>query len=250
MKCLSLGMVLARRFLTTLTIIVIYQGLALAQYKPPQVLNDPNYDHDKLLRFGFSLGANFMDFRVNTNKNFDENTDRLFADISNLIPGFNVNVVSDLRIFPTLHLRFMPGLAFGQRNLSFYNYDGTLNTMMKMESSFIETPLTFKYSAERKTNARPYVVAGANFRIDMAAYKKLNIEEGVFLRLTKGDFYYEFGVGCDFFLTYFKFSPEIKFSSGFLNVLAREKSDEGGEIYMDAIRGMQSQVIVIAFHFE
>jgi hypothetical protein len=191
-----------------------------------------------------------MDFQVKSNPVFELNKQRLYADVSHLIPGFNVNVVSDLRIIPTLHLRFMPGLSFGQRNLSFYNYDRSLNTMMKLESSFIETPLTLKYSAERKTNTRPYIVAGGNFRIDMASYKKLNIEEGVFLRLIKGDFYYEFGLGCDFFLTYFKFSPEIKISRGFLNVLAKESSDEGGLDYVNAIKGMRSNLIVIAFHFE
>jgi len=238
------------RILYTSLLFILAVSFSSAQYKAPIVLNDPNYDFDKLIRFGFSIGVNFMDFQVKTNTDFEINKDRLYADVSNLIPGFNVNVVSDLRIIPTLHLRFMPGLAFGQRNLSFYNYDRTLNTMMRLESSFIETPLTLKYSAERKTNTRPYIIGGGNFRIDMASYKKLNIEEGVYLRLIKGDFYYEFGLGCDFFLTYFKFSPEIKISRGFLNVLAKESSDEGGLEYVNAIGSISSNLIIIAFHFE
>ena len=240
---------LVKIFLLSITILLQCSSL-LAQYKPPTILNDPNYDFDKRLRFGFSLGVNFMDFQVKSNDNFDQNTSRLFADVSHLIPGFNINVVSDLRILPTLHLRFMPGLAFGQRSLSFYNYDHTLNTTMEMESSFIETPLTLKYSAERSANVRPYIVAGGNFRIDMAAYKKLNIEEGVYLRLEKSDLYYELGFGFDFFLTYFKFSPEIKFSSGFLNVLAKESSDQSGIDYVNAIKSMKSQLLIISFHFE
>lgn len=238
------------RVVVLISIFFLALSNSFAQYKAPIVLNDPNYDFDKVLRFGFSIGINFFDFNTKSNNNFEVNEDMLFADVSHLIPGFNVNVVSDLRIIPTLHLRFMPGLAFGQRNLSFYNLDRSLNTMMRMESSFIETPLTLKYSAERKTNVRPYIVGGANFRIDMAAYKKLNIDEGVFLRLVKGDLYYEFGFGCDFFLTYFKFSPEIKFSSGFLNVLAKESSDQGGLDYVNAIRSMSSNLVIIAFHFE
>jgi hypothetical protein len=216
-----------------------------AQFKPPQILNDPDYDFEKRLRFGFSLSLHVMDFQTMSNPTQEE---LLFADVSHLIPGFNVNVVSDLRIVPTLHLRFLPGLAFGQRDLSFYQQDGTFIHTMKMESSFIEMPLALKYAAVRKSNARPYLIAGTNFRIDMAAYKKLNIEEGIYLRLVKGDFYYEYGFGVDFFLTYFKFSTEIKISSGSRNVLAR--ADEQGEVYANAIDRLKSQMVILSFHFE
>ncbi|MFP4557108.1 MAG: porin family protein [Bacteroidales bacterium] len=224
-----------------------------AQVEPDPVLNDPDYDQEKRLRFGFSLGVNFMDFRITSDADFqqDDNNSytQYFVDNSRLIPGFNVNVISDFRIVPTFHVRFMPGLAFGQRDLYFYLPDGELVEKMNLESSFIEIPLTFKYSAARKTNTRPYLIAGTNFRIDMAAYKKLNIEEGVLLRLAKGDFYYEFGFGLDYFLTYFKFSTEIKFSSGFRNVLAHDFADEG-EDFARSIKRLQSQLITISFHFE
>jgi hypothetical protein len=83
----------------------------------------------------------------------------------------------------------------------------------------------------------------------MAAYKKLNIEEGVFLRLIKGDVYYEYGFGYDFFLTYFKLSMELKMSTGLFNVLANDYAEDGAE-YFHAINRMRSQVIVFAFHFE
>jgi hypothetical protein len=186
-----------------------------------------------------------MDFRVKSNPN---QASPLYADVSHLIPGFNVNVISDLRIVPTLHLRFMPGLAFGQRDLSFYQPDGTHIRTMKLESSFIELPLTLKYSATRKTNTRPYIIAGTCFRIDMASYKKLNLEEGIYLRLIKGDFYYEFGFGIDYYLNYFKFATELKFSSGFRNALAR--ATEEGAVYANAIDHLKSQLIIISFHFE
>lgn len=224
-----------------------------SQVKPPPILNDPDYENEKRLRFGFSLGINFMDFQIQSSTDpqvsFTNDTTLFFVDNSVIIPGFNVNVVSDFRIIPTLHLRFMPGLAFGQRNLSFYYPGDVLENTMKLESSFIEMPLSLKYSAVRKTNIRPYLVAGTNFRIDMAAYKKLDIQEGVLLRLVKGDFYYEFGFGLDYFLTYFKLSTEVKFSAGFLNVFARDYA-EGGENYAQSIAGLKSQLVTISFHFE
>jgi len=245
-----------RNLFQTLVFLVLLVGInqqIFAQVDPPPILNDPDYDQEKRLRFGFSLGINFMDFNIANEPDFqqDDNNSytQYFVDNSRLIPGFNVNVISDFRIAPTFHLRFMPGLAFGQRDLYFYLPDGELVRTMNLESSFIELPLTFKYSAARRTNTRPYLIAGTNFRVDMAAYKKLNIEEGVFLRLAKGDFYFEFGFGLDYFLTFFKFSTEIKFSSGFRNVLARDFAVEG-EDFARSISRLQSQLITISFHFE
>jgi hypothetical protein len=220
---------------------------AYGQLKPQPILSDPDYDFEKRLRFGFSLGVNFMDFQISSNQH---QQDSLFVDNSRLYPGFNVNVVTDFRIIPTIHLRFLPGLAFGQRDLYFYNKDLSIEpTQMQIESSFIEMPLMVKYSAVRKWNTRPYLVAGANFRVDMAAYKKLNIEEGVYIRLIKGDIYYELGFGMDFFLTYFKFSTELKFSSGFRNAMGDFDPDQGS-VYASAIGRLKSQLITLSFHFE
>lgn len=238
-------------FLATFSI--LFAQDVYAQFKPAIVLNDPDYDFERRLRFGFSLGINFMDFQVKSStdpqQSFLGETTMFFVDNSRLIPGFNVNAISDFRIIPTLHLRFLPGLAFGQRDLSFYYPDDNLSRTVKLESSFIELPLSLKYAAVRKTNIRPYLIAGSNFRIDMAAYKKLDPEENILLRLVKGDLYYEFGFGVDYFLTYFKFSTEVKFSSGFLNVFAKDYAD-GAEHYAQAISGLRSQLITIAFHFE
>ena len=227
--------------------------VAFAQIKPNPILNDPDYEREKRLRFGFSLGLNFMDFTVKSSVkpqvSLDNNTTQYFVDNSHIIPGFNVNAISDFRIVESLHLRFLPGLAFGQRDVSFYLPGEATPTTMKLESSFIEMPLSLKYSARRKNNMVPYLIAGVNFRVDMAAYKKLNLDEGVMIRLVKGDFYYEFGFGLDNFLTFFKFSTEIKYSSGFLNVFADDYA-EGAENFAQAIKHIRSNVVTIAFHFE
>lgn len=239
--------------LISLVILTAGSTVAYSQLKPNPILNDPDYERGKKLRFGFSLGLNFMDFRVQSSITRQisslGDTTHYFVDNSHIIPGFNVNVVSDLRLMENLHLRFLPGLAFGQRDISFYHPDGEKQTTMKLESSFIEMPLTLKYSAMRKTNSVPYLIAGINYRLDMAAYKKLNTEQGILIRLVKGDFYYEIGMGLDNFLTFFKFSTEVKFSSGFFNVFANDYAEEG-ENYAMAIKRLRSNMVSIVFHFE
>lgn len=225
-----------------------------AQYKKPVHLNEPDYDLGKRLRFGFSIGFNTMDFKIKNGKGIEvspdgQDTTQYFVDVSHIIPGFNVNAVTDFRLGENFHLRFLPGYAFGQRNLNFFFPKEKLERQMKIESSFIELPISIKYSAERVTNVRPYLLMGGNFRIDLAAYKKLNIQEGVLLRLTKADAYYEIGFGTDFFLEYFKFSVEFKYSVGLFNVLSRDYAD-GAENYVQAIEKINSRFFIVAFHFE
>jgi hypothetical protein len=225
-----------------------------AQYKQPVMLNDPEYDIGKRLRFGFSVGINTMNFTTRNGRGIEvskdlQDTTQYFADVSHLIPGFNVNAIVDYRLSDNFHLRFLPGYAFGQRDLNFFYPGATLARKMKIESSFIEMPLGIKYSADRVSNARPYLLFGGNYRVDLAAYKKLNVDQGVLLRLIKGDMYYEIGYGIDFYLEYFKFSVEFKYSVGLFNVLSPDNAT-GSENFVQAIDRMNSQLFVVAFHFE
>ena len=236
-----------------LFILWVFTLSAGAQYKQPTRLNDPEYDVGKRLKFGFSLGINTMDFTVVNSKTIQVSprgdTTQYFADVSHIIPGFNVNAVSDYRLNENFHLRFLPGYSFGQRNLNFFYPKDSLDAQMKIESSFIELPFSIKYSAQRVNNVRPYLISGTNIRFDLATYKKLNVDEGVLLRLKKIDAYYEIGFGVDFFLEYFKFSIELKYSMGILNVLSNDYAS-GAENYVHAIKKINSQIFIVAFHFE
>lgn len=230
--------------------------MLLAQIKRPVILNDPDYDVSKPLKFGFSLGINVMDFDIKNSKTFETNENgtqfQYFTEVTHVNPGLNVNAICDLRFTENLHLRFLPGYSFGQRNLDFFKVDGdktTLETTMNIESSFIELPLSIKYLSQRHNNVRPYLILGGNYRIDLAAYKRLKVEKGVLVRLQKSDFYYEIGFGVDFYLNYFKFSTEIKWSAGIFDAISDDYA-EGAENYRYAIDNMRSQMIVISFHFE
>lgn len=245
-----------KKFVLIVLFSLISGSLLLAQIKRPVILNDPDYDVSKPLKFGFSLGLNIMDLDIkNSNKTevAEDGTEfQYFTDVTNITPGLNVNAICDLRLTENLHLRFLPGYSFGQRNLDFYRIEdnkSTLETSMKLESSFIELPLSIKYLSQRHNNIRPYLIFGGNYRIDLAAYKRLKVENGVLVRLQKTDFYYEVGFGIDFFLNYFKFSTEIKWSAGIFNAISNDYA-EGAENYRYAIDKMRSQLIVISFHFE
>jgi hypothetical protein len=211
--------------------------------------NDSWYD-DKLLHFGFSLGFNLMDFDITPSKTYLEQ-DGYYPEVSVLNPGINIQIVTNLRPGKYFDLRFLPGVAFGQRNIRYYNYKTleTIDEKQRIESSFLEFPLLLKYKGARLNNTRPYIIGGLNYRYDLAGKKEYDDEKPIYLRLKRSDLCYEFGAGLDFYLPYFKFSVELKMSNGLRDVLVHQPAP-GYPQYVNAIEKMKSQVWVIAFHFE
>ncbi len=226
--------------------VFLFMGVSIfAQIQ--RVQNDPTYDYKKL-HFGFTIGFNTMDFSIAQNSS-NYQTDKLFADVVDLFPGFHVGIVSSLRLTNYLNLRLLPGISFGQRNLSYITETGGVDHVMKIPSTYLEVPLLVKYRAARINNFRPYIITGLNFRWDMASNKQFNEEEEIYVRLSRYDLYYEFGIGIDNFLQYFKFSTELKFSIG-LNDVMVHKSHEYNPQYANAISQMTSFLVMLSFHFE
>jgi len=216
-----------------------------AQKKKPQ--NDVIYDK-KPLHFGFTLGLNAMDFTL-----FPAGTammpDSLHPDVTVLHPGFNINVVSSLKLTEHINLRFLPGISFGQRSVYYYQNDSLVSTNQNIESSFLEFPVILKYKSVRVNNWRPYLIGGMNYRLDLAAKKEYDDEKDIYLRLKRSDIYLETGIGVDFFLRYFKFSAEIKFSAGMRDMLVHTPSARFPE-YVTSIDKLKSKMWILSFHFE
>jgi hypothetical protein len=227
------------------------------QLKKSHPLTNPAYDLGRPIHFGMSLGINFMDAEVNCKRFFttDENgkTVLLWTDVSQVSPGFNVNIISELRLNRSWSLRVLPGMSFGQRTFSFYaiahntGEQDSLYHKMKIESSMIEIPILFKYSAVRHSDIRPYLIGGFTPRYDLAARKRFS--DGVYLGLNQLNYYVELGVGADFYLPYFKFATEIKYLRGFKDMLSNRKQ-EGYEYFPQSIEGIITDMVIISFNFE
>jgi hypothetical protein len=220
-------------------LILVFPALVSAQVKKPW--NDPGYD-DKLIHFGFSVGINTMDLGIKRTLKA-ETGDILVPDVTNVQPGFQVQIVTNLKLTKDLDLRFLPGISFGSRDISFYKYsDKSFVGKVSIESSYLDFPLDLKYRARRLNNYRPYILGGVNYRYDMAARKQ---DE---LRFKPSDIYYEMGVGVDFYLPYFKFSTELKAGVGIFDMLVRDpKSNQN---YLASIDKINAFVVGLSFHFE
>jgi len=195
---------------------------------------------EKAIHFGFCVGLNMMDFTITPR------VDSLIANVTDLSTGFHIQAVSVARLTDKLELRFLPGVAFGQRDLSFYLKDQPFGKKQQLESSYIELPLMLKYKSVRVNNYRGYLVGGLNPRFDLA--KTYREEDDIYMDLKLNDICYELGGGFDFYLPYFKFSIELRGSWGLFNVL-NIRSTPHPE-YQNAIEKLRSSVYMISFYIE
>jgi len=209
-----------------------------------KILNYPQHD-DKSIHFGFCVGLNVMDFTI-THANYYHDGQLLLSNVTSLSPGFHIQAVSAARLSDFFELRFLPGVAFGQRELSFYDNNGLFGKPQRLESSYIELPFLLKYKSKRVNNFRAFLVSGLNPRFDLAkTYKE---DEGIFMDLKLNDLCYELGGGYDFYFPYFKLTIELRGSWGMFNVLNRRSSPH--QEFQNAIEKLRSSVYMISFYIE
>ena len=212
--------------------------------KKPQ--NLALYDFKKL-HFGFTLGINELNFNIKKSSSTLSN-DSLLTLLSNSQKGFNLGIVSNLRIGKFTDLRFIPTLVFGERNLNygFIDSNGVSDERVKrIESTLIDFPIYIKYKSARYNNFRTYVIGGIKYSLDVASQDKINDEGKEIVKLKKNDLMGEIGFGFDFYLEYFKFSPQIKLSYGILNLLSKDET-----IYTQSINHLSTNGWMISFTFE
>ncbi len=213
------------------------------------VLNYQNVDHKKI-HFGFTVGFNTMDFAITPSMApYGTDSAVLRPELNDLVPGFHVGIVSELKLNDHWGLRFLPGISLGQRKILFYDENQQVDSEMKIESTFIDLPLLLKYKATRINNTRPYLIGGINVRNDMARNKEFNEDEEIYIKLKPFDIYCELGVGIDFYLAFFKFSTEIKYSVGTFNVVSSTPSEDYPQ-YANSIDRMNSRMFMVSLHFE
>ncbi|MDR3094827.1 MAG: PorT family protein [Bacteroidales bacterium] len=215
-----------------------------AQITQKKMLNYQQHDN-RVIHFGFCLGLNAMDFNITPSLS-DYKTDTLLSNVTKLSPGFHIQAVSALKLSKKLELRFLPGVAFGSRNLLFFKPGKLYDDNHQLESSYVELPLLLKYKSERATNMRGFIIGGLNPRLDLA--KTYREDDGIYMDLKFNDLCYELGGGFDFYFPYFKLTFEIRGSWGIFNVL-NEKSTPHPE-FQNAIEKLRSSAYMFSIYIE
>jgi hypothetical protein len=195
--------------------------------------------------FGITLGYNQGNYRIFNSKNFIRNDS--FTRIESVGgPGFNLGIVSNLRLGDYFDLRFLPTLSFAERNIRYTRPSETTRPVnRKIESVLVEMPFQVRYKSAPYHDMRLFVIGGVKYSYDVASDSRSRQAVGL-VKISPTDFQFEYGFGIQFFFPYFIFSPEIKVSQGINNVLIYNN-----KIYQSNIlEKVMSRTFTLSFHFE
>ena len=211
-----------------------------------KVQNLPYADH-KLYHLGFHVGLHTQDLILTNTGITAPGGEILFSEIPNYNPGFSVGVIGDLFLNPYMNLRISPTIHFGDKTLCFIEQTSLEEKLVSIRSNYLSVPLDVKISSMRLNNCRPYILGGVYGAIDMGRKK------GTPILLKQIDYGLEFGVGCNFYLRFFRLAPELKFKFGLPDMLEKNRDDlliEADKIYTNSLSKATTRMIILTFNFE
>ena len=237
-------------------IVLLLMGCAVAHAQDNDMILNRPYADVKKVHFGFSVGMNFQNLAITNNGLVTDDLEEWYADIPSHSPGFSVNVLADFRISEHFNLRLSPGLYFGNKVVRFLNHRGNpewpepthYKQSQNIKSTYIVVPLDVKMSAKRYHNMRPYFTGGVMYAHDLAKDRSEQLKlKNAYVMLTVG-------MGCDFYMPFFKLCPEVKFCFGLKNLLDRNRPDlqDRPDVmrFTESVNKVTSNMVVVTFFFE
>ncbi|MEM1322204.1 MAG: outer membrane beta-barrel protein [Bacteroidota bacterium] len=195
--------------------------------------------------FGITLAYNNSDFRIFHSRQFILN-DSISSAESVTGPGFNLGIVSNLKIGDYFDFRFLPTLSFAERNIAFASpAENRPPFTRKVESVFVELPFHLRYKSAPYNDMRMFVIAGIKYSFDVASDSRARQADEL-VKISPSDFAFEYGAGVQFFFPYFIFSPELKVSHGLGNILIFNRDLNESNV----IEKIISRTFTISLHFE
>ena len=213
------------------------------------------------LHFGILVGLHLQDVEFEnvgpqtiTDDAGNVSEQLILCDADKWNPGFSVGVLAEMRLHDNFTLRVTPTMHFGAKHLTFVNMnDLDVNGVPRrqtqdMKNTYVSIPVDLKFAAPRWNNHRPYLMAGINPMINLTG------GDQDLIRLKRFSTMLEVGMGCDFYLPFFKLIPELKFCFGLGNTLDKnhinELRDSSLKPYAGSVSSAQSKMIVLTFYFE
>ena len=208
--------------------------------------HQPKYDY-KPIHFGFMLGINYYDFHVQTIEDLSVIEPGYYSVRTETAPGYSIGIIANLRLSDHFDLRFIPTFSATERTLIFDVIEPITDRRMEVKrditSSFIDFPLELKWKSERVKNYRLYVLGGVKYSYDVSSNE--DVEDDRVFKIPHNDLAYEFGFGVDIYFEFFKFSPQIKGSWGFADLIV-----DDGTYYIQGLHRLESRGVFINFTFE
>lgn len=246
-----------KRFL----MIAMLFGCSVIGYAQQRKVQHKPYIDLRPLHFGILIGTHLQDVEfenvgLQTLTDEDGNvSERLIvADADKWNPGFSVGVLAELRLHENFALRFTPAMYFGAKHLAFLDLmdigeNGRPKKVTQdLKNTYVALPINLKFSAPRWNNYRPYLTAGVSGMINLTSGNE------DYINLKRFDTMVEVGLGCDFYLPFFKLIPELKFCYGLGNSLDKNHinnlRDTNKRAFAGSVSNAQNKLIMLTFYFE
>jgi hypothetical protein len=212
----------------------------------------------RLLHFGFMLGGNQASFTLDPKLNNFANYG-VKGVVAKPQPGGQIGIITSMRLgSPTVRLRFIPTLSFQERAI-LYQFPPKLPTATvpnpskkdqfvekRVGSTNLDFPLMLQFRTLRYNNFAAYLLGGAQYTLDLQSQEKKNQSlNDPFIKIKRSDWQGQVGGGVEFFMPYFKFGMEVKFSHSWVNGLIQDNT-----IVSDPIRSLQNRVWWFSITFE
>jgi len=179
----------------------------------------PAYD-EHAIHYGFLIALHSSIYKLDYSETFLDS-----LNLHSIMPknsgGFSLGFVGNLRLGKYFDFRVTPTVGFYELKVD-YNFVNRETIEQAVSSTNVEIPLLLKYKSERRKNLRMFLVGGIKGILEASGRK--DDEEVDKLRTKNSNLFIEFGFGLDIYYPLFKFSPEIRFSRGLINVLTEDEN--------------------------
>jgi hypothetical protein len=187
--------------------------------------NNPNYDNKKLT-YGFLIGIHSSAFQIKYSDRFvTRDLDTVSAVLPSWSSGFSLGFIVNYRLTEFLDLRITPEVAFYENKIR-YQFTNDPPIDEAVENTVVEFPILLKYKSERRGNIRMYMVGGVKPGIEASGKKNIDQTRPT-LEVKETHLNLEAGFGFDLYYPLFKFSPEIRFSRGIVDMLGNRENEYG-----------------------
>lgn len=204
--------------------------------------HNPNYDL-RLISYGFMIGLHTSAYQVTYADEFvTSKFDTVSSVMAQFSPGFSLGFLVNYRVSEFVDLRIMPKAGFYTHKLQYTYTDESTDTQF-IESTHVELPLLLKYKSMRRGNVRMYMIGGITPGMELSGKNEIKSSSGLDIRKT--NIQLEGGLGFDFYFPLFKFSQEIRFARGIMNVLGDDTS-----VYSDPLKRLNTNTIAVYFVFQ
>ncbi|MDE6480567.1 MAG: PorT family protein [Muribaculaceae bacterium] len=231
-----------------ITLLVISFSVLPSYAKWGEKVPNRQYADLKLWHWGFSVGTHIQDLTFTHSGFISEDGRQWQMEVPDFSPGFNATVLGDFRLHRYFNLRLSPGMYFGSKTVHMLDVNSGEKQLQDIKSALVVIPLDLKISGDRLHNTRPYVTAGVMGVLDISKKRSDPIVPNNF------DTMLTVGLGCDFYLPFFKLCPEIKFCFGLTDILKHNRPDldenPGTLQITQSLTKMKSNMVVLSFYFE